>query len=141
MMNFWNKVKRWFAALGRLMFDFTKTTAARFIEEYQDDLLRIVSEAAMMPGSGEEKKAWAMAQVMALVPGASVYIINTAIEVAYATWKESELAKDTDGDGVPDYLDVMKYIGAPEGGSVTDDGRPDSDNDGIADEDELGGVA
>ena len=136
-MDFWDKVKRWFVALGKLLFDFTHTTVARFIDEYQDDLLRIVAQAAMQPGGGEQKKAWAVAQLMALAPGASMYIINTAVEVAYATYKESELSKDTDGDGVPDYLDLCKNIGAPPGGCVTEDGCPDSDCDGVADSDDA----
>ena len=33
-MSIWDKIKRWFVALGKLLFDFTKTTVAKFIDAW-----------------------------------------------------------------------------------------------------------
>ena len=131
----WDKIKQWLLDLGSILFKFTKTTAADVVRKYGDDILKIIVECGTMPNaSGEAKMACAIGKLSLLVPGILEFVARAAIEVVYSTWKEGQLAElDTDGDGVPDYRDVCKELGVPEGGCVTADGCPDSDCDGTPD--------
>jgi hypothetical protein len=118
-----DKIIAWFLEIGRLLFHFTKTTAGKIITEYEDDVLKIVINAAKQPGSGQEKMSWAIVQLTALIPEIAVYTARAVLEVVYATWKEEQEKIDTDGDGVPDYRDLCKDIG-DQGCGVDKDGCP-----------------
>jgi len=126
-------IVKWLSNIGETLFRFTKTTAAGIIKEYGDDILKIIMECATAPVSGQEKMAMAISKLALLVPGVAEYVARAAIEVVYSTWKEYQEGIDTDSDGVPDYRDLCKELGAPEGGCVTPDGCPDADCDGVAD--------
>lgn len=133
-MGFWEKVLMWFKALGELLYDFTKTQTAALMREHGPRAKEIVIECAREAGlSGKEKFGKAVAMLLAEAPGMALSSAETIIQVAYSVFKDSDFYKDTDGDGIPDWRDVCKELGTPEGGCVTDDGCPDSDCDGIPD--------
>jgi hypothetical protein len=131
----WDIIKAWFADLGEFLFQFTKTAAAQFIKKYGPIATRCVMEAAATPGlDGRAKFVMAGQLLLMEVPGAAQYLIDTAVQTAYAVWKEKEAKSvDRDGDGVPDYRDMCADLGVPPGGCVTPEGCPDSDCDGVPD--------
>jgi len=119
----WEKIKAWISNMGESLFRFTKTVAAQFIKKYGPVAMECVQAAALSGGTGKEKFAIATACMASKVPEAAAYLIDTAIQVAYAMWKEEQEKIDTDKDGVPDYRDVCKEIG-DQGCGVTPDGCP-----------------
>ena len=133
----WDKIKMWLIDLGDFLFRFTKTTAAKFIKEYGPVAMECVREAALAGGTGKEKFGIATACMMSKVPEATTYLVQTAVQVAYAMYKEEIEKIDTDGDGIPDYRDLCKDLGIPEGGCVTELGCPDSDCDGVVDSEDT----
>jgi len=116
----WDKIKIWLADLGDFLFRFTQSTGAKFIKEYGPMALTIVMQVAAMPLSNQDKFKKAGELLKAEVPGVAQWMIDTAIQVAYAMYQEEQLKKDTDTDGVPDYKDLCKDVGAPPGGCGVD---------------------
>jgi hypothetical protein len=90
----WQKVKKWLVGAGEYLWRFSRTLAAQFLDKYGPVAMDCVRKAAMQPGSGEEKFAYATACFMSKVPGASLYLVETAIQVAYAIYKEEQAKKD-----------------------------------------------
>lgn len=90
----WNKILSWFVAFGQFLKRFAKTTAAKFIDKYGPVAIECVRMAAIHGGStGEEKFRYACTCLMAKAPEAGLYLIQTAVQVAYAIYKE-ETEKD-----------------------------------------------
>lgn len=86
----WESIKKWLIGAGRWLARFSKTVAAKFLEEYGDVAMECVKKAALHPGSGEDKFKYAVACFLTKVPGASLYLVQTAIQVAYAMYKEDQ---------------------------------------------------
>jgi hypothetical protein len=129
-----DKFKVWFFGLGPFLYELVTSIVGGFVKKYGPRALEIVIQVATMPGTGPEKFAKATELLMAEVPGMTVWAANTVIQNAYAVYMARQEKIDTDGDGVPDYRDMCKELGAPPGGCVTKDGCPDSDCDGVPDE-------
>lgn len=134
-MNLLNTIKNWFIDIGDFLHAFTNTPYGRFMKKYGPDALIIVAEVALGGGTGKEKRHKAIARFIAKIPEIIVdedYASGT-VKSAYEIWIAKQEAMDTDGDGVPDYRDLCKHFGKPDGGCVTPDGCPDSDCDGADD--------
>jgi len=119
----WDKIKIWLADLGDFLFRFTQSTGARFIKQYGPVAIEIVMSCAALQLSGPEKFKRAGEMLKQEAPGVAQWLIDTAIQVAYAMYQEEQLKKDTDGDGVPDYKDLCKEIG-DQGCGVDANGCP-----------------
>lgn len=125
---------KWILNIGEFLFAYTQSTAGRFVKQYGPRAKEIAIQVAMMPGlSGTQRFAMAGELLLLEVPGVVRWLIDSAIQAGYAMYQEDLLKRDTDGDGIPDYKDLCKELGAPEGGCVTADGCPDTDCDGVAD--------
>lgn len=120
----WDKIRKWLYDLGEFLFLFTRTTAAQFIKEYGPIALKCVQQAALSGGSGRDRFEKACALLLMEAPGAATYLVQTAIQVAYALHKDTLEKIDTDGDGVPDYRDLCPESGLEVTGCVDKDGCP-----------------
>ena len=84
----WDKFKLWLFNMGAFLFDFTGTKFGQFMKEYGPKALEIVGEVALLPISGAEKRAQAIAKLLALVPEIMAdpdYAAGT-IKAAYEVW-------------------------------------------------------
>lgn len=86
----WESIKSWLLDLGDFLFRFTRTAAAAFIKKYGPVAMECVRDAAMQGGSGKEKFAYATACMAMKVPEAAAYLIDTAIQTAYAIYREEQ---------------------------------------------------
>lgn len=85
----WEKFKEWLSDVGQFLKRFAKTTAAKFIDKYGPVAIECVRMAAIHGGStGEEKFRYACTCLAAKAPEAGLYLIQTAVQVAYAIYKE-----------------------------------------------------
>lgn len=94
----WQTIKKWIIGAGEYLLRFSRTVAAQFLDKYGPIAMACVRRAATQPGSGEEKFRYAVACFMSKVPGASVYLVETAIQVAYAIYKEERQKDCPDGN-------------------------------------------
>lgn len=110
-MNDWlEKIKEWFLNVGKLIFEFTHTLAAKTIQKYDDDIMAIIVQVALKDNlSGQEKFDLAVSMLMEKVPEMALYVAQTAIQMAYAVYKEG-VGKDANGNGIPDYLELKKTV-------------------------------
>lgn len=132
-------VKRWFLKVGKALLALSISVAGKVVREYNDEILEIIKNVEKMPGSMTwyEKISMAATMLQELKPEMEFYAAMTAVQVVFNNWKDRLESIDTDGDGVPDYRDICKDLGVPDGGCVTDTGCPDSDCDTVPDSEDA----